>query len=125
MSYLLGGTLVSVPIYPATITVHPQASLVVKYFLDQHVSGYDSINDVLLTPQTFYLDMLIGNTGYGTASNMQLSSGQPTIIDNALLLLGCRVAAVLLAQRRIRVVQRFVRRAESPTATRESPCCAR
>jgi len=91
--YNIGGTLsyvvpgsgneVSVPIYPATITVYPQAELQLNYFLQRDVIGEDPLNpqeNIPSEPAT--LGLLVTNVGAGEADNLSITTAQPQIIED-------------------------------------------
>lgn len=89
--YLVGGTLQhtvdgatsSHRLYPATITVRPDASIHVRYFLPRHVLGDDPFTRDVVEPQVpVTLGMLMTNNGHGAAADVSLVSGQPEIVDN-------------------------------------------
>lgn len=90
--YDIGGTIgftdpsggaVSIPVFPATITVYPQAQLQINYFLQQTVIGEDPFNPQEVIPsEPAVLGMLVTNVGGGTANNLSLVTPQPTIMQN-------------------------------------------
>jgi RHS repeat-associated protein len=91
--YDIGGTIgftdpsgedVSIPVFPSTITVYPQAELQVNYFLQQTVIGEDPFTpNVVIPSEPAVLGMLVTNVGAGTASNVSIATAQPTIVENA------------------------------------------
>ncbi|HVC98811.1 MAG TPA: Ig-like domain-containing protein, partial [Pirellulales bacterium] len=90
--YDIGGTFsftdpsggnVSIPVFPTTITVYPQAKLKLNYFLQRDVIGEDPFNPHENIPsEPAVLGLLVTNTGLGTANNLSISTGQPQIIEN-------------------------------------------
>ena len=92
-SYKIGGTLryldpdsgleVLLPLYPSSITVYPEANLVLKYFMQRDVYGDDPFTEDVVEPsEPFSLGLLAQNTGGGMAHNFHITSAQPKIIDN-------------------------------------------
>ena len=89
-TYHIGGTLryvengveVSVPLLPATITVHPDALLSLDYFLQRDVFSDDPFTDPVEPSNPFSLGVIVNNTGAGRARNFHIVSGQPEIIEN-------------------------------------------
>jgi subtilisin family serine protease len=83
LRYIEDGTVVTVPLLPATVTVFPQASLRVNYFLQKDVFGPDPFNPQDTTPpQPFSLGLMVTNVGQGTAQNLSITSAQPQIVEN-------------------------------------------
>ncbi len=90
--YEIGGTIsfidpaggaVSIPVFPATITVEPQAELQVNYFLQQTVIGEDPFTpNVVILSEPAVLGMLVTNVGAGAANNLSITTAQPTIVQN-------------------------------------------
>ncbi len=90
--YRIGGTIgftdpdggaITTLVFPATITVLPQAQLKVNYFLQQTVIGADPFNPQEVIPsEPAVLGMLVMNVGAGTANNLTIATAQPTIIQN-------------------------------------------
>ena len=81
--YMIGGTFaftdpsggaVTVPIFPSTITVDPQAELELNYFLQK---------DVVDPSEPATLGLLVTNVGGGTANSLSITTAQPQIISNA------------------------------------------
>ena len=81
-SYLVGSENIIVPLSPTPITVQPDPSLLVHYFLESHVLGDDPFTDVVEPSIPFTLGVAVKNAGYGTAYSLQITSGQPEIFDN-------------------------------------------
>ena len=88
--YNVGGTLsytannenISVPLLPTRITVAPDPSLIIHYFWEKYVIGDNPFTDLREPSVPFALGVAIHNAGYGVAMNLQITSGQPEIIDN-------------------------------------------
>ena len=82
-SYTLDGEVITMPLFPETITVYPDARLRVNYFLQQQIIGDDPFTlDVVEISRPATLGMLITNWGNGTATQMSISSSQPQITSN-------------------------------------------
>ncbi len=90
--YQIGGTIgftdpsggnVSIPVFPSTITVYPQAELQLNYFLQTDVVGEDPFDPTLNVPsQPAVLGLLVTNVGGGTANNLSITTAQPEIVQN-------------------------------------------
>ncbi|MBK8269900.1 MAG: hypothetical protein IPK83_17050 [Planctomycetes bacterium] len=86
-SYLQGGNLVNVPLYPAPIQVLPDAKLFLKYFLQSPVYSdnpfqlLDGTNPIE-PAEPFSLGLLVTNAGHGAARGMRITSSQPRITRN-------------------------------------------
>ena len=76
------GEVVTVPIFPATITVYPQAHLVLNYFLQRDVYGDNPFTPQVEPAEPFVLGLLVTNVGAGAAGDLTITSDQPKIIDN-------------------------------------------
>ncbi len=82
-SYRTGNRSLSMPLSPALITVTPDPSLHVHYFMEKHAQGDDPFTKGVREPSIpFSLGVAIKNEGFGIASNVRMSSEQPEIIDN-------------------------------------------
>ena len=81
-NYIVDGENISVPLSPTPITVQPDPSLLVHYFLESRVIGDDPFTEVVEPSIPFTLGVAVKNAGYGTAFSLQISSGQPQIFDN-------------------------------------------
>ena len=87
--YTVGGTLryslenenIIIPLLPTLITVTPDPSLLVHYFWERNVIGDDPFTEEREPSIPFTLGVIVKNAGYGTASSLTLSSGQPEIIE--------------------------------------------
>ena len=88
--YTVGGTLryiisnenITIPLLPTLITVTPDPSLLVHYFWERTVIGDDPFTEEVEPSIPFTLGVIVKNAGYGVASSLTLSSGQPEIIEN-------------------------------------------
>jgi hypothetical protein len=84
----LGGLLngVTIPpaaltVFPAPITVAPDAQLQITYFQPRDVTGMDPFTE-LGSPIPFTFGVLVQNVGYGPANNVVITSQQPKIVSN-------------------------------------------
>lgn len=82
LRYRQGGLTVTVPLAPATITVHPSPSLAVKYFHQRDVFADDPFTLPVEPSIPFSLAVLVENRGRGTARNVRIVSAQPRIVEN-------------------------------------------
>ncbi|MCE5324772.1 right-handed parallel beta-helix repeat-containing protein [bacterium] len=82
LNYTLNGSQVSVPIFPDAITVKPNPSLHLNYFMQKYVYSDDPFTDEVEPAEPFSLGLLVTNSGYGTAYDFQITSAQPQIIEN-------------------------------------------
>ncbi|MCK5000127.1 MAG: hypothetical protein KAS23_11340, partial [Anaerohalosphaera sp.] len=83
LSYVLNGSAVTVPLYPAPITVLPDPRLVVDYFLERDVYSDDPFTPDVVEPAIpFSLGLRMTNIGAGEAMNVRITSSQPEIIEN-------------------------------------------
>ena len=89
--YHIGGTIgytgsccgaVTIPVFPSTITVEPQAQLQLNYFLQQSVIGDDPSTPQVEPSEPAVLGMLVTNVGGGAANNLSITTAQPQIIQN-------------------------------------------
>ena len=89
-TFLVGGTIiyrqdgvrVTVPLTPASINVHPQPELIVRYFHQRDVFSDDPFTRVLEPAVPYSLAAQVLNVGYGTAQALRIESGQPQIVEN-------------------------------------------
>jgi len=91
--YQIGGTIgftdpaggaVTIPVFPATITVNPQPELQLNYFLQRDVIGPDPFTpNVVIPSEPAVLGLLVTNVGGGTANNLAITTAQPQILQNA------------------------------------------
>jgi subtilase family serine protease len=80
--YTQGGTQLSVPLAPASITVLPMPELHVHYFHERDVFSDDPFTDAVEPSVPFNLAVMIENRGFGVARNFRLTSAQPQIFEN-------------------------------------------
>ncbi len=89
--YYVGGTLhytesgqqISMPLFPASITVKPDPKLVLHYFLQRVVYSDDPFTKDIIEPaEPFPLGLILSNQGKGTAHHVKITSSQPKIIEN-------------------------------------------
>ncbi|MGO8897662.1 MAG: beta strand repeat-containing protein [Isosphaeraceae bacterium] len=90
--YNIGGTIgftdpsggaVTIPVFPSIITVNPQASLQLNYFLQTDVIGADPFTPQVVIPsEPAVLGLLVTNVGGGTANNLSITTAQPQIVQN-------------------------------------------
>ena len=82
LRYSLDNENITIRLLPAPITVTPDPSLLVHYFWERNVIGDDPFTDEIESSVPFTLGVAVKNAGYGTASSLQITSGQPEIIEN-------------------------------------------
>jgi hypothetical protein len=82
ISYVKDGLHLTIPLYPATITVLPEASLKVKFFQERDVYSDDPFTPEVEPAVPFGLGLIAANEGMGSAKNFTITSSQPTIVDN-------------------------------------------
>ena len=82
LRYSLDNENITIRLLPAFITVTPDPSLLVHYFWERYVIGDDPFTDEIENSVPFTLGVAVKNAGYGTASSLQITSGQPEIIEN-------------------------------------------
>ena len=76
------GALVTVPLFPSTVTIYPQASLTLNYFLQRDVVGDDPFTPQVEPAEPVSLGLIVTNSGKGTATNLSITSAQPQIVWN-------------------------------------------
>ncbi|MCP4498734.1 MAG: hypothetical protein GY822_02060, partial [Deltaproteobacteria bacterium] len=77
-----------VDVYPDGILVKPMPEMALDYFLTRDVYADDPFTaNVVEPPEPFTLGVRIRNNGSGVASQVELDTAQPTIVDNDLELL--------------------------------------
>ena len=81
LSYVLGSTQVSIPLFPEPIVVMPDPKLRVKYFLERDVYSDDPFTPRVEPPIPFSLGLMMANTGRGAARNVWVKSKQPEIVE--------------------------------------------
>jgi len=82
LSYVAAGEQVRASLYPASITVLPKPQLEVKYFLERDVQGDDPLTGTSGPATPFSLGMMVTNYGCGAASDVQIVSAQPRIVED-------------------------------------------
>ena len=82
INYTQSGVSVSLPLFPAAITVLPDPLLEFHYFLQNQVYGQDPYQDTTDPSVPFALGLLVDNAGHGTAHGLRVTSSQPQIVDN-------------------------------------------
>jgi len=88
LSYLVGGREEIVNVYPDGIRVKPMPELALDYFLMRDVYADDPFTaNVVEPPEPFTLGVRIRNNGSGVASQVELDTAQPKIVENDLQLL--------------------------------------
>jgi RHS repeat-associated protein len=89
--YMIGGTIgftdpaggaVTIPVFPSTITVYPQAELELNYFLQTDVVGQDPFSSQVQPSEPAVLGLLVTNVGGETANNLSITTAQPQIVQN-------------------------------------------
>lgn len=92
VNYLVSGSLVyyststselvSYDLYPRVITVRPDPTLELYYFLEKFVQSDDPLTPEKEPTIPFTLGLLLSNRGGGVAYNLSINSFQPEIVDN-------------------------------------------
>ena len=82
LGFTMDGENISIPLLPTLIIVRPDPSLLVHYFWEKNVIGDDPFSDPVEPSVPFTLGVAVKNAGYGTAYQIQITSGQPEIIEN-------------------------------------------
>jgi hypothetical protein len=82
LSYNQGGTMVTLPLADAPITVYPLPQLTLDYFLQRDVYADDPFTPQIEPSIPFALGVLVRNHGAGTAHNFHVLSAQPKIVEN-------------------------------------------
>ena len=82
LRYSLDNESITIRLLPAPITVTPDPSLLVHYFWERYVIGDDPFTDERENSVPFTLGVAVKNAGHGTASSLQITSGQPEIVEN-------------------------------------------
>ena len=83
-------------VFPAPITVQPDAQLEITYFQPRDVMGDNPFTPQVESPIPFTFGVLVQNVGYGTARKVVIDSQQPKITENKQNLL---IIAQLLGSR--------------------------
>ncbi len=82
LTYTLGGQLITIPLFPAEITVLPNPQLHLKYFLEKIVYSDDPFTPEVEPAVPFSLGLIMSNSGAGVANDVRITSSQPKIVDN-------------------------------------------
>jgi len=82
LRYTENGQAISIPLTAVGITVYPQPELDLVYFWQRDVYGDDPWTEEIEPSVPFELVVMVVNNGGGTAQQMRIESGQPTIVDN-------------------------------------------
>ena len=82
LAYTVAEKRETVPISPDTITVRPEAQLVLDYFTPFQVIGDNPFTVDVEPPVPFELALRVMNDGYGTANKLKIESAQPKIVEN-------------------------------------------
>lgn len=69
-------------LYPVTLTVKPSPELDLAYFMQRDVYGDDPLTADVEPMEPAEFALIINNKGYGDASNVNLITQQPQIVDN-------------------------------------------
>ena len=91
--YSFGGTLsyidpftnleVTRDLFPVTLTVNPSPNLKLAYFMQRDILGDDPLTTTKVEPSVpAEFALLIHNTGAGEATNVNMITNQPEIVDN-------------------------------------------
>lgn len=83
-------------VFPAPITVQPDAQLQISYFTPRDVMGDNPFTPQVESPIPFTFGVLVQNVGYGPARQVVIQSQQPKIVENKQNLL---IVAQLLGSR--------------------------
>ncbi len=67
---------------PVTLTVKPSPDLNLTYFMQRDILGDDPLTEVIEPSEEAEFSLLINNVGYGDATNVQMATQQPKIIEN-------------------------------------------
>ena len=82
ITYTLAGVNISLPLFPAPITVKPDPLLQFHYFLQRDVYGDDPFTPEVEPSEPFSLGLIVVNKGAGAAHNLSITSSQPKIVEN-------------------------------------------
>ncbi len=80
--YTLNDVVVTVPLAPVPITVHPTARLTVDYFHERDVFSDDPHTEIVEPSIPFNLAIMVRNNGAGEARQFRITSAQPEIVEN-------------------------------------------
>lgn len=82
LSYIENGLTVIIPLSPEPITVQPSPQVYLNYFIQHDVYADDPFTPQIEPSIPFAMAVMVQNQGYGIANNFQITSAQPTIVDN-------------------------------------------
>lgn len=82
LQYARAGFVTTIPLFPVPITVFPNPSLKLDYFLETRVYSDDPNTQTIEPSVPFALALMVANQGAGTAFDAAISSGQPYIVEN-------------------------------------------
>lgn len=80
--YRVAGSTINVPLVPAQITVQPNASLDLKYFVERDVFGDDPFTTPVEPSIPYNLGLLMTNNGAGLARDVRIAAAEPRIVEN-------------------------------------------
>ena len=82
VSYIQSGAPRSFVLTPTGLTVRPDPRIQIKYFLQRDVYSDDPFTPEVEPSEPFSLGIMLTNSGYGTAGNVNITSSQPRIVQN-------------------------------------------
>ncbi len=82
--YASQGQVAVIPLFPVTITVYPNPSLSLQYFIETRVYSDDPFTPEIEPTVPFSLGLWAKNNGGGTAGSVTVESAQPVITSNEL-----------------------------------------
>jgi hypothetical protein len=82
--YASQGQVAVIPLFPVTITVFPNPSLSLQYFIETRVYSDDPFTPEIEPTVPFSLGLWAKNNGGGTAGSVTIESAQPVITSNEL-----------------------------------------
>eukprot|EP00041_Stephanoeca_diplocostata_P036918 m.1373268 g.1373268 ORF g.1373268 m.1373268 type:complete len:437 (-) comp24955_c1_seq139:8275-9585(-) len=82
LQYFVDDVLEQVQLFPAYITVLPDAELDVKYFWQEQIFSDDPFTPDIEPSVPFSVAMMVHNRGFGSAKNFEVLSAQPQIVEN-------------------------------------------
>lgn len=82
VSFTTNGLEQLTPVLPDTITVKPQPELFLDYFMPPQVEGDNPFTPQVEAAIPFPLGVRVKNDGFGPANKLQITSGQPKIVEN-------------------------------------------
>ena len=80
--YASQGQIAVIPLFPVTITVFPNPSLSLQYFIETRVYSDDPFTPEIEPTVPFSLGLWAKNNGGGTAGSVTIESAQPVITSN-------------------------------------------